>query len=316
MAQVGRFRESLDLSEVLPSYREHLGAFGGTAGVNFVDGSGPSEHDPFENEAIPRSLYARQSQTETPTWIGEGPPTCSTCTDVVSARATFAWDVNGWYRTLGLAWPYVQATSGDLSRAYIAAGGQRSARCTYYLKQLLNRPVRASYDLTALGTTFLDDQYVQDAMKAQAQEEASRRSAEGTFTDATEVLDEWGYLLKPEDGDGLDAEQGPVQDEVSPESDSFNPVEWSYSYWLWHAYGQADAVVRLEQWQTLLVSALSVRGAKVDLAVGLMGQQLTDYLVGYSDGYWIVYLSEKAIPTEELAAQAADMYLKTISEPI
>jgi hypothetical protein len=319
------FRDDIDLSEILPAYREHLGAYGGTVGINFVDGNKPVEPDPFEQEAIPKSLYARERSSahlREPIRMGTGPATCSTCTDVVSARPTFAWDVNGWYRTIGVPWTYVKATSGTLSRAYIAAGGQKSPRATYYLRRLLNGPVRASYDLTALGEVFLDDQYVQDEIKAKAQAEASRRSAGGTFTDATAVMDEWGYLLKPDSEDALDDQPVPVQDEESPENESFDPTEWAYSYWLWGSYGRYggdgwETIDRLERWQSLLVSALSARGARVDLAVGMLGNPGGEYPLHYAvrhiDEYWIVFLNENVAPTPELADKAAGLLLNCMT---
>lgn len=306
------FRRDLDLAEILPAYREHLGV--GTAGVNFVDEKRRGDRDPFEHDAIPKSLYAHQRGTfgEKPLRMGTGPATCSTCVDVISARPTFAWDVNGWYRIIGVPWSYVQATSGALSRSYIASNGQASARATYCLKRLLDRPSRAAYDRAPLGDPFLDDQYVQDEIKARAQAEASARSAKGKHTIATEVMDEWGYLLRPEEDepDHLDGEAPPGQDEATPEEDSFDPIEWVYSYWLWKTYGGLQS--RIEQWQTLLVSALSARKARVDLAVGFMGHQPHDYTVGLFDGYWVVFLNDKVEPTSEMADKAADALIHEI----
>jgi hypothetical protein len=306
------FRDDLDLTDILSSYREHLGAYGGSVGVNFVDEKKRQPEQEFD--AIPKSLYARrQVVSEEPERIGDGPMTCSTCTDVISARATFAWDVNGWYRTVGVRWPYADATSGMLSRAYIATGGQSSARATYYLKRLLDKPSRAAYDAMPLGEVFLDDQYVQDEMKAKAQAEASRRSQGGTFTNAVSVLDEWGYLLRDDAKDDLDAESGLVQDEVAPEADVFEPTEWTYAYWLWRSRGcgptRFGTTARLEQWQSLLVSALSVRKARVNLAVGLMGRQPQDYVVGRFDGHYVVFLNDAMEPTQKMAVQAANLLI-------
>jgi hypothetical protein len=306
--------DPLDLAEILPAYREHLGV--GTAGVNFVDERRRGDRDPHDHDLIPKSLYAHKRGTfgEKPLRVGVGPQTCSTCTDVVSAKPSFAWDVNGWYRAVGVPWPYVDVVRGALARAYIASGGQTSARATYCFKRLLDKPSRTSYDLMSLGDVFLDDLYVQDAMKAKAQAEASARSAKGTFIDAVTVLDEWGYLLRPDESDfRLDGEPEPVQDEGTPEDDDwFDPAEWTYSYWLWRTYGGLTS--RIEQWQTLLVSALSARKARVDLAVGFMGKQPQDFVVGLFDGHWIVFLDDKTEPTMDMAVRAADALLHEIQK--
>jgi hypothetical protein len=305
------FRSPLDLSDILPLYREHLGAFGGTVGVNFVDGNGAPEVKP---DAIPRFLYAPERlMPEDPERIGNGPQTCSTCTDLVWTKPTFAWDINGWYRTIGATWPYVQYTPSMLSRAYIAAGGQKSARATYYLTRLLDKPSRALYDAAPLGVVYLDDRYVEDAMKAKAQAEASRRSKEGSFTEAVEVLDEWGYVIEKEDEAPLDSEQSQVLDEPTPETESYEPIEWVYAYWSWKSRGRG-AITRLERWQTLLVSALSVRGARVNLAVGLMGKQPQDWVIGRFDKQWIVFLNDHVEPTLEMAVNAADALMKDLDK--
>jgi hypothetical protein len=305
------FGSPLDLSTILPAYREHLG-YGGTVGINFVEEKSRLERDPFEHEAIPRSLYApKRVMSEKPERIGNGPPACSTVTDLVSVKPTFAWDVNGWYRSVGVPWPYIGATTAALSRAYIASAGQSDARATYCLKRLLDRVSRAEYDLMPLGETFMDDLYVQDQIKHRAQAEASRRSNDGVFTEAISVMDEWGFLLVDDDKEGSDNDDAPgfVPDD-EPESDQFEPIEWTYAYWVWRSPGRSTGL--LERWQTLLVSALSVRGARVHLAVGLMGKQPQDYVVGRFDNQLIVFLNDGREPTPAMAARAADALLQQL----
>ena len=301
------FSQDLDLSDILPAYREHLGGHRGTAGINFVDTDRQPEHD-RSHDPIPRSLYApKRVMSQEPERIGNGPTTCSTVTDVVSTRPTYAWDVNGWYRSIGVPFPYVNAATATLSRAYIAAVGQESARATYCLKRLLDRPSRAVYDAWPLGEVFLDDQWVEDAMKRKAQAEASRRSNDGTYTEAISVLDEWGYRIEDEEEEP-DETSDSMPEEPGP--DTYEPIEWTYSYWVWRSRG--GSTTRLEHWQALLVSALSVRGARVHLAVGLMGDQPQDYVVGRFDGHLIVFLHEGREPTEEMAARAADELMQKL----
>ena len=129
------------------------------------------------------------------------------------------------------------------------------------------------------------------------------------------MLDEWGYLIQDEDGESVDTGQPAVQDGPTPE-DVYEPIEWTYAYWLWKSYGSGGATERLEQWQALLVSALSARGAKVGLAVGVMGKQPHDYAVGLFDGHWIAFLNDQREPTPEMAAKAAEALMHDMQHPI
>lgn len=309
------FRDALDLSEILPAYQEFLGDYESTASIHFVDQDRPSP-DPWERqEAIPQHLYAPVfTKPSAPTRVGTGPATCSTCTEVVAAGPVFAWDTNSWYRTLAVPFPYVQAASGALSKAYVAVGGQTSARATYYLKRLLNKAVRGLYDTSPLGEKFLDDEYVQAEMKAAAQAEASRRSATGSYTSATEVLDEWGYNLEENNEGVVDTVEESVQDVAAPESpNDQQPAEWTYSYWLWNSLGM-QGTVRLEQWQANLVSVLSRQGQRLNLAVGLVGDHDHPYRVAKVDGHWVVFLHEQTEPTPDLAATAAESLMQQMNQ--
>lgn len=315
-------RPDLDLSDILPAYREFLGEYESTAGINFVKASVPEDQDYQEASLgwgssqphlqagyVPRSMAARDE----PYRVGNGPEVCSTSRVLVSTRPSFGWDVNGWYATIGVPFPYVDATSGALSRSYMAAGGQESPRATYFLKRLLNKAVRGLYDAYPLGEQFLDDEYVQDAIKARAADEAGRRSADGSYTKAQSVLDEWGYKLEEEDTPGVvDTTSNDVLDGVSPEDSPFEPIEWIYSHWLWRST-KVDATQQLERWQGLLVSALSQQGHHTHLAVGLCGDQPKPYAVRHVDGHWVVFLGENEEPTEELAALAAASLLDQTS---
>lgn len=317
-------RPDLDLSDILPYYREFMDP--STVGINHVRPR-YGEHEEYveqpmgHEEVIPEHLYERHRKPWMPTTldpfrVGNGPTVCSTSREMVSARPAFSWDVNGWYRTLGVPFPYVHATSGVLSKAYVASGGQQSPRATYYLKRLLNKAVRAEYDAMPLGEgKFLDDEYVQQEMKARAQAEASRRSRDGSYTKAKDVLDEWGYVVDEDDDPGVDKYRKSRKDRDSPETDAYGPIEWTYSYWLWKTPQVWGSTTRLETWQTLLVSALSEAGHNVGLTVGLMGKQPQDYAVGLFDGHWIVFLNSEREPTQEMAAKAASALMNDMNNP-
>jgi hypothetical protein len=304
------FRPDLDLSGILPDYREHMSE--STAGVNFVDGK--RKADPFEDqEAIPKRLYApeRSAMVDDPWRVGNGPATCSTRRTATSTRPLYAWDVNGYYRELGIPWPYVDATRGVLRKAFYAVNGHESARLTYCFKQLLNPAVRAEYDEWPLGEEYLHDEYVQDAIKKRAAFEASKRTQDGTYTHAETILDEWGFIMKYDEvlGDRFDTSSGKGQDDPGQ---SFDPIEWVYSYWLWKSFG--TDVARLQTWQTLLVSELANRDEQIDLAVGSVGKVPHDYVIGFVDNeFWVVFLNNKVEPDPVIAATAVSALLKDIN---
>ena len=305
-------RPDLDLSDILPAYREFLGDYESTASINFVKPTAP-ESEEYVEQSLGWGPSVQRSEpplsTLLPLRIGNGPATCSTRTTLVSTVPAFSWDVNGYYGTLGIPFPYVNATSGVLSKGYVANGGQQSPRATYYLKQLLNKAVRAIYDAHPLGEQYLDDEYVQEAIKASAAEEAGRRSQTGSYTRAESVMDEWGYVYHEDDAPGVDNQRTNYKDGSTPEISHYEPIEWTYSYWLWNSF--VTDTTRLEQWQALLVSALS--GQKpVDLAVGILGKQPHPYAVREVDGYQVVFLNENQEPTAELAAQAADALMNDL----
>ncbi len=306
-------RPDLDLSDILPAYQEFISGRGtSTAGVNRIratpEGDVWEPQEVGDESAIPDWLYSDWfGDDSTPRRVGNGPATCSTSQVVALRRPLFAWDVNGWYRTIGVPFPYVNATQGVLSRSYVASGGQRSARATYYLKRLLDRAVRPLYDAMPLGHQFLDDEYVQEALKAAASAEAGRRSADGFYTKPESVMDEWGYKIEESDDTGVDSQKKAVLNGAAPEGDShFEPIEWVYSYWLWRTRARLVDSAPLEQWQTLLVSSLARRKQQVNLAVGRSGKSDHPYTVGKFDGVWVVFLHEDQQPTQDLADRAAN----------
>lgn len=314
-------RPDLDLSDILPAYQSFITGTGtSTAGINRIHATPEGDRwmpmEVGDEGRIPQHLYSTPTLDPLkPRRIGNGPPVCSTSQVMVSARPSFAWDVNGWYAKVGVPFPYVNATSGVLSRAYVATGGQASAQATYYLKRLLDKAVRGLYDTYDLGVQFLDDEYVQEALKRKASAEAARRSKDGSYTKAEAVMDEWGYKIDPEDTDGLDTDKPDMLDGVTPEEDSrYDPIEWVYSYWLWQtAHRYETSTTKLEEWQRLLVSVIARRGHRIEFAVGRSGKTPHPYTIGQFDGYWVVFLHENEEPTEDLAARAADALLDQIT---
>lgn len=289
----GRFREELDLSGITDKFE----VFGGTAPK-------PQTWLPKDHPYYPFTEPARPGEGENPAPVGSGPLRCSTSRQIATRGLGWAWDPNRYYRDLGVAWPYVTATRGDLRRAYQAADGQDSERLTYCLKQLVTR--RAEYDALPLGEMFLDDIYVQQALKRKATQEASRRSARGQYSTADEVLDDWGFVRLADDTPDedspriLDETKTSWEDEPAP--DHQIEASWNYSFYLWKTTKWDTP--RLREWQEALIREVDPHEVPA-LTVGLMGDTRREYAVMQTGGEWVVFLHREAEVTPGLAASAA-----------
>lgn len=244
---------------------------------------------------------ADQARFNTPQRAGIGPDTASSCTDL-ALDPQICWDVNGYYASLGVGW---RASRKELGLAYLAAGGHTSVYLTYVLSQLLNPDVRRAYDRMGLGEVFLDDDYVQAALKRQASSEASRRSAAGATMSADEVLDEWGYMMEePEDSyqDSFDSEGTLRHDDPAG-------AGWGYSYYVWRT--TCDDVDRLRTWQEEILHVLAHGGyPPIRFSVGFVGatDQPIDIEILSGDRK-IFFLNETAPPLPDHARTAVHRML-------
>jgi hypothetical protein len=197
------------------------------------------------------------------------------------------WDVNGYYRELGVDW---RAGKAELRRAYLALDGQRSPRLTYVLAQLLDPATRRAYDRAPLGSQFRDlyvDQELWRSLVGQAggDDDLLRFLAGAVGMDLADALDE-GSLEDQDEG-------------APPEQDHF-----PYAYYLWRAQHPDPGLLRT--WQALLVRAASERGVVAQVAVGVMGRTPHRW-VGITVGYVeVLMINQDVEPTEEMAHLAID----------
>ena len=223
-----------------------------------------------------------------PLLVGDGPATFSTCT-ALDRRGTWVWDAHRYYADLGVA------TSA--SRAQIRAGyaaGPGTARRTFLAKQLLNRTVRRSYDLTPLGEVFYD-RYV-DAAWRRAQILAS----------AGQVLDLISPDVPAESGLSDLLDNAPISEDTSTgKSSNASPDPWRYAHYLWGT--EAVDPERLRTWQDLLVRALGQDKKIWHLAVGLTGDHQHPVQVVSVGFRTVAFLRHDQRPTDALAQQVASL---------
>lgn len=274
-------RPDLDLSSLI-GYYDH---------INWGD----NRANPWIEESMtPRTMGE-------PVAIQEGketPMVASTDRSLVK-NLGFSWDVNGWYRLLGVPFPYVNATPGAISQSYVALGGQSSPRMTYVLKRLLNRSVRAEYDMMPLGMEYLDDEQVQARMREQIRAEQLRRAALGEEITSDQVAQEMGYDWEPLDTDS----GGPHTGRSSIRQPTV--TGWFYGYWLWKVsrYELHDFEDRLQEWQSLLIREINSKGHRGRIGVGVIGGG-SQYGIRKTGDYWVAFLGENQVPTEALAELA------------
>ena len=221
-----------------------------------------------------------------PLLVGDGPATFSTCT-ALDRRGGWVWDTNRYYADLGVA---TSASRAQIRIAYAAGPG--TARRTFLAKQLLNRTVRRSYDLTPLGEVFYD-RYV-DAAWRRAQILA--RAGQGPDVPDGRPENELPDLLDNE----------PVSDDTSPsKSSNASPDPWRYAHYLWGT--ETVDPERLRTWQDLLVRALGQDKKIWHLAVGLTGDHQHPVQVASVGFRTVAFLRHDQRPTDALAQQVASL---------
>lgn len=235
-----------------------------------------------------------RTTTSRPRLVGDGPPTCSTCTDLV-AQPLVIFDVNGYYRDLGAD---VKATRAEIRSCY--QSGPQTPRTTFVTKQLLNRSVRRSYDMAALGSVFYDT-YVDAAI---------RRSLAVRFAGGAQPLS------APDDTPNksvLDTDRFEEQSPASTASTA-STANWPYAFYLWGT-DQEDQP-RLREWQELLVRKLGSSKHHMQLAVGLTGgteRPVTVSVLGYRI---VAFLGVDEGPTDALGDQAVSQLTQLLrSDP-
>lgn len=268
-------RAALDLSKIMTQY-ELLGPIGPAMPVL-----------PLEDEKSPLRF-------QVPVRLGRGPLTWSTCTALLPVEDP-VHDVNGYYRELGVHW---RATRRELMAAYRAKDGQRSPRLTYVFKQLLNPKVRQAYDRMPKGSTF-DDEYTDQDLKRKAHAAAGERRSRGETVTVDQVLDEWGYVILPEDE--LDSVASVRKDQGHPQDEP-----WPFSYYAWNTSSYLPDVDRLRRWQELLSTAASRRGVAPKMILGTTSLSDRQFMLEEINGEDVVFFSEGTEPSPSVADAAIE----------
>lgn len=167
------------------------------------------------------------------------------------------WDVNGYYRDLGVR---TDATKAELRDAFLTRGGHQSARLTFVLKQLLDDRVRARYDATPLGSIFFDAEVAAEVKRRIAEEVKVARVSGAEGHDMVEV--DLDHLMDQ----GFD-----FLDKHSKSEDTLRQAS-PKGQWGWYRWATPAKHHHLGSWMSLLSKSISDRGLTIRLAVGIHNQ--------------------------------------------
>lgn len=238
------------------------------------------------------------------------PAVTSTSRELACVTDAPIWDVNGYYRAVGVRYPY-RVTRRRLREAYQACHGQFDTWATYAFKRLLDPAFRAMYDRRELGQPVHDD-YLQLVLNRLAAEWAAEQTAL-----TGEVHTAQDFFGTPEE-EPVEAEGQPVAADAAP-AELIVDHDWGYGYWLWGSRKRDEPM--LSVWQSMLCDVLWTKRLRVPLGVGYVGHRPEPSVRVHYESTDIVFLHENQPPTRELAEKVASTFLTTsprtpLTEPI
>lgn len=246
---------------------------------------------------------------EKPHLIGDlrSPVECLSSTGLMRVPDPIIWDVNGYYRELGVD---PRATRREIMRAYVALDGSSSTRLTYIVKQLLNPEVRSAYDACPFGSEFWDDY---------KQEESYRRTLNLmnehiAVAESNEEIHEIVDLVQEGIRLAKEAQLREPLIDIKSVKEQYDSTHWGWSYYLWNT--EIEDIDLLSKWQGELAVHLSRRGVETHFAVGLMENENDSNWIVKTVGHRIVAFLRVGGSLEsrelELAALAIEMTEQTL----
>lgn len=206
------------------------------------------------------------------------------------------WDVNGYYRDLGIFWPFTP-TKKELRIAYRDSDGPNSEYLTYVFKQLLDPKTREAYDNMPLGKRYRDKYVLAEQSRSLAALAAERSLNEGKVVSMSDLLEgesEWV------------ADQQRQEEYVNNLRNRGNSNTWLWGYYLMNS--RKNEYEDLIIWQEMLIKALNAKGVARVICIGYIGKCKTDFVVRVWNNKTIIFLNEEVEPTPELAEAVASYF--------
>lgn len=212
-------------------------------------------------------------------FIGQHGQMTSSSSLALDLSRRHVWDVNGYYRELGVS-PH--ATKAELRRAYQESS--QNDRLTYIAKTLLDHETRIQYDLLKVGQLWFDPW-----LSARVREEMLDE------VQGQDIAEEGEVTVRQ---DLLEREDHPIN--ISPVEDPWSPSGWGH--YTWHI-GPRDWL--MSRWRLMLSLAARELGMTIpDLMVGVMRGEQPWAVYQLSAGRTIFFLEEHAVASTELARSA------------
>lgn len=218
------------------------------------------------------------------TQVTRGPFGWSTSRVLARRASVVCYDVNGYYRDLGIEHPYVHATAGDIRRAFLERGGPDDPRLTMIFTTFLDPLRKAEYDAMPLGTRYLDEE-----------ERMARRWRDIAARQRGEIPDE-EWEAAPATG-SLDSEPELGKDGPYPAKETARTPD-IYPFTILLRDTSTYNLVVLEQWQNLLIDAVQRQGGPSKIGLGVMENQGTTWIVGDALGTTAVLLDRWLRPSQ------------------
>lgn len=225
---------------------------------------------------------AYRSDADSPFVGHSGTMVSSPCTALELSRR-FIWDVNGYYRSLGVD-PH--ASKEELRRAYQERGSD-DPRLTYIAKVLLNDATRLEYDLLQVGQLWFDP------LLASVVRERLLEESQGT----PDIDDPEARTMRK---DLLQREDHPI--DLLPGIEHASRSQWGHYCW---RIGPRSWL--MGRWRAFLAKAITDLGItlRFGLMVGVMRSGEHPFAVAdISGGRSIIFLGEDVLATYELACEA------------
>lgn len=214
------------------------------------------------------------------------------------------WDVNGYYRAIGITWPY-RPTKREMRLSYQATGGPDKEYATSAFKRLLDSEFREGYDARPLGRP-VDDKYRWLELRRRAALWAAAETARtGRIHSERDFIGEDLAKRIETDATHEAADHGRVV-EVQPDDVDDS---WGYGYYLWGSRKRDERT--LSEWQSMMLEALWANRLRVRLAVGYVGHRSEPAVRAQHQQLNIVFLHEHQKPTRELAELVARSFVTT-----
>jgi hypothetical protein len=202
------------------------------------------------------------------------------------------WDVNGYYRALGLTWPFDDDRKA-LRLAYQDRNGQDDEYLTYVIKQLLQPKVRKAYDKMPLGSRFRDKYVMEEEKRLLSKTAKELSEAEGKLITVDDLVNEIN-------------EDRAIRERIERRKQLHNPT-WEWGFYLLKT--RKSEYENLISWQEFLTHAFHARGVVKVISIGYIGDSKQPFVVKTWSGKTIFFLSDEVSASLELAETAVSNYL-------